>query len=130
VGLLGIILIGSTVRLSGARKPPDLTTSCTVPALALSTPTIRIGGPLRYTTVGPTDRIVVAIDATKVAADGTATPLAGHTETQVIPQQQLTDCRVSGILGVQVQPGEHVIGVFPAAGGGPLTTQPLTVTQR
>jgi len=117
------------VRLNGGRKPPELAASCDKPALALSTSTIRIGGPLRYTTVGPTDRIVVAIDAASVAADGTATPLAGHEETQVIPPQQLTGCKVSGILGVQVQPGEHVIGVFPAAGGGPLTNQPLTVTE-
>jgi hypothetical protein len=104
-------------------------TSCDKPALALSAQTIRRGGALRYTTVGPATRIVLAIDAATVAADGTATPLAGHSDPQVIPPAELTKCKVSGILGVQVQPGEHVVGVFPASGGGPLTTQPLTVTE-
>jgi hypothetical protein len=130
VGLLGIILIATTVRLNGGRKPPDLATSCDKPALALSALSLPRGQPLRYTTVGPVDRIVVAIDAASLEADGTATPLAGHTEAQVVPPEQLENCKVSGIMGVQVQPGEHVVGVFPAAGGDPLATQPLTVTER
>jgi len=118
------------VRLNGGRKPPELAASCHTPALALSASSIRRGGPLLYTTVGPTDRVVLAIDAATVAADGTATPLAGHPQAQVVPPKQLAHCKASGVLGVQVQPGEHVVGVFPATGGGPLTTQPLTVTER
>ena len=118
------------MRLNGGRKPPELAASCHTPALALSASSIRRGGPLLYTTVGPTDRVVLAIDAATVAADGTATPLAGHPQAQVVPPKQLAHCKASGVLGVQVQPGEHVVGVFPATGGGPLTTQPLTVTER
>ena len=37
---------------------------------------------------------------------------------------------IKGVLGVQVPAGEHTVSVFPAAGGLPLVSKPLTVTDR
>lgn len=130
VGLLIIVFVGTSVRFGGGARPPQLAASCDTPALAISADTVRRGQPLRYAVVGPAPRVVVAIDAASLSADGTATPLAGRTEAQVVPSTELAGCKATGILGVQVPAGEHTVSVFPAVGGEPLASKPLTVTDR
>ncbi len=131
LGVLVIFLIGSGVRYGGAHRTPKLTTSCTTPALALSASTVRRGGPLYVAVTGPDRTVVVALDAARLAPDLTTTLLPGAKETQVVrPAVQLADCKGASVLGVQVPPGAHTVSVFPAEGGEPLASKPLTVTDR
>jgi hypothetical protein len=125
-----IFLVGSGVRYGGADHTPALTTSCTTPGLAVSTSSTVRGHPLYFAVTGPDQSVVVAIDAANLSPDLSAVPLAGKTPQVIRPPLTIRGCKGKGVLGVQVGPGSHVIGVFPAEGGGPLTTQPLTVTDR
>lgn len=130
-GFLVIFLIGSGVRYGGADHTPKLATSCTSPALAISVSTLRRGNPLYFAVTGPDRVVVVAIDAGTLSGDLTAAPLPGAHEAQVdrVPVR-MSHCKGKGVLGVQVPAGAHTISVFPAAGGPPLASRPLTVTDR
>ena len=92
---------------------------------------VRRGNPLYFAVTGPTRTVVVAIDAASITSDYTATPLAGTAEAQVdrVPVK-MSACKGKGELGVQVQPGDHTVSVFPAEGGTPLISKKLTVTER
>ena len=131
VGLLIIVFVGTSVRFGGGTRPPELAASCDTSALAISATEVRRGQPLRYAVVGPATRVVVAIDAASLDPDLTATPLPGASEPQVIAEpKRLAGCKATGILGVQVPAGDHTVSVFPATGGAPLASKPLTVTDR
>ena len=131
IGLLVIVFVGTSVRYSTNARQPRLEPSCETPALALSATSIPRGGALRWTAVGPGDQVVIAIGAARLSADLTAQPLPGAAEPQVVrPGTALDGCKATGVLGVQVPPGEHTVSVFPAGGGEALATRPLTVTER
>lgn len=130
VGVFVIFLLGSGVRYGGANHTPALTTSCTTPGVALSARTTVRGHPLYFAVTGPNRAVVAAIDAANLGPDLTAVPLAGKTPQVIRPPVTLRACKGSGALGVQVGAGSHVFSLFPAEGGGPLTTQPLIVTDR
>lgn len=131
VGLLVIVILGSTVRYSANSKPPPLEPDCTTSRLALSSVEIPRGGALRYSVVGPERDVVLAIGAARLGPDLVAEPLPGAVETQVVREPKpLEGCKSTGALGVQVPPGDHTVSVFPAEGGAPLTSRPLTVTGR
>lgn len=91
---------------------------------------MRRGDPLYYAVTGPDRAVVLALDAATLNPDRTATPLAAGRAPQVLPVVNVAACRGKGVLGVQVPPGSHTVSVFPADGGGPLASQPLTVTER
>lgn len=131
LGVLVIFIVGSGVRYGGQNRTPKLTTSCDTPALAISATTLRRGSPLHYAVTGPDRDVVIAIDAAVLSPDLTATPLPGYTQTQVVKvPEQIRDCKGNGVLGVQVPAGTHTVSVFPASGGDPLASRPLTVTDR
>jgi hypothetical protein len=130
VGVLAILLIGSGVRYGGVNRTPKLATSCTTPGLAISTSSVVRGNPLYYAITGPNRDVVVAIDGASLSSDLTATPLDGRPSQVIRPAKHLSRCKAKGVLGVQVAPGRHTVSVFPASGGGPLTSKPLTVTAR
>lgn len=130
-GIMLIFLIGSGVRYGGRNHTPALATSCTSPGLAISVTELRRGNPLYFAVTGPDRTVVVAIDAASITSDYVATPLAGAREAQVdrVPVK-MSGCKGKGEMGVQVQPGEHTISVFPADGGAALVSKKLTVTER
>jgi hypothetical protein len=131
VGIFVIFLVGSGVRYGGRNHTPSLTTSCETPGFAISADEVGPGFPLYFAVTGPDRTVVIAIDAASVTSDYVATPLAGATETQVDRAPvKMSGCKGKGELGVQVQPGEHTISVFPAEGGTPLVSKKLTVTER
>ncbi|MDT7573260.1 MAG: hypothetical protein QOE05_3434 [Actinomycetota bacterium] len=119
------------MRYGGRNHTPVLATSCETPGLAISVSEVRRGNPLYFAVTGPNRTVVIAIDAAAVTADYTATPVTGAVEAQVdrVPVK-MSRCKGKGELGVQVQPGDHVVSVFPAEGGGPLISKKLTVTER
>lgn len=128
VGVLAIFVVGSGVRYGGARRTPSLVTSCTAPGLALSASTVRRGSPLYYAVTGPDQTVIVGID---VGTLGPGYRASAGPDAQVVRiPLPLVGCRGSAVLGVQVGPGRHLVSVYPAAGGAPLTSQPLTVTAR
>ena len=131
VGIFVIFLVGSGVRYGGRNHTPALTTSCEAPGFAISVNELRRGLPLYFAVTGPDRAVVIAIDAASVTSDYVATPLTGAAETQVdrVPVK-MSGCKGKGEMGVQVQPGEHTISVFPAEGGTPLVSKKLTVTDR
>ena len=131
IGVFVIFLIGSGVRYGGVNRTPKLATSCTTPALALSQSSIVRGHALYVAVTGPQESVVVAIDAAELSPALTATPVGGATEAQVIrPAARLKHCKGKAVLGVQVAAGRHTVSVFPAAGGAPLASKPLTVSDR
>ncbi|GAC1441887.1 MAG: hypothetical protein NVSMB55_10920 [Mycobacteriales bacterium] len=127
--MLLIFLIGSGVRYGGANHTPQLATSCQTPGLAVSATDIVRGHPLYVAVTGPDRAVVVAIDVATLSPDLAAVPLPGASEPQVIrPPVVISGCKGKGVLGVQVPAGTHTVSVFPAGGGGPLVSKPLTVT--
>jgi hypothetical protein len=131
VGVFVIFMVGNGVRLGGANHTPKLKTSCTTPALAISTASVVRGQPLYYAVTGPDRDVVVAIDAARLSPDLTATALPGKSQAQVVrPPARIRGCKGKGILGVQAPPGAHTVSVFPAAGGDPLASKPLSVSDR
>ena len=131
LGVLIITLVASGVRYGGRNNTPTLTTSCEKPGFAISTSELRRGAPLYFAVTGPARSVVVAIDATSLAADLTPTLSPGAREAQVVrPAVRMSGCKGKGEMGVQVPAGEHTIGVFPAEGGPALVTKKLTVTER
>lgn len=135
LGLLGgvvvISVVAGGVRYGGVNRSPGLKTSCETPGLAVSSNSVRRGSPLYVAVTGPNRTVVIAIDAASITADLQATPLEGASDVQVDRAPvRMSGCKGKGVLGVQVQPGEHQIGVFPADGGPPLATKKLTVTDQ
>jgi hypothetical protein len=119
------------VRYGGANHAPKLARSCETPGLALSVSTVRRGFPLYYAVTGPDRTVVIAIDAAALSPDLTATLTPGATEAQVVRvPKKMSGCKGTGVLGVQVPAGRHTVNVFPAEGGAPLASKPLTVTDR
>ena len=119
------------MRYGGANRTPKLATSCTTPAVALSASDVVRGRPVYFAVTGPQSGLVVAIDAAALSGDLTATVQPGAREAQVVrPPVSLTGCKGKGVLGVQVPAGKHTVSIFPAGGGQPLASRPLTVTDR
>jgi hypothetical protein len=119
------------VRYGGRNHTPALATSCDAPGFAISATELRRGLPLYFAVTGPDRTVVIAIDAAELSSDLQATPVDGAAEAQVdrVPVT-MPGCKGKGELGVQVQPGDHTIGVFPAEGGAALVSKKLTVTER
>jgi hypothetical protein len=131
VGIFVIFLIGSGVRYGGRNHTPDLKTSCELPGLALSASELVRGSPLYYAVTGPDRTVVIAIDAVSLSPDLTPALAPEAREAQVIRvPTTMKGCKGKGVLGVQVPAGAHIISVFPAEGGQPLASKPLTVTDR
>jgi hypothetical protein len=119
------------VRYGGVNRTPKLATSCTTPALALSAADVVRGHALYVAVTGPQPSVVVAIDAAELSPTLVATAVAGAGAPQVVrPPVTLNHCKGKAVLGVQVPAGQHTVSVFPAGGGTPLVSKPLTVTDR
>jgi hypothetical protein len=138
--VLAIILF----RAFSASPPPALKTSCTQPAIALSTSsqkqhhTVRwsVTGPARSTfeltlgvsrvDVGPGGKLVFVPDPGR---DQKAEQRAGRQQT--MPK----GCKTSGAFGILVPPGSYTVRMFQLS--GPVTaptvsevaSEPLTVTK-
>lgn len=107
--------------------PPALATSCTTPALALSSPTVKARATVRYSVTGPSAATyAVAVDATRLdqPPPGGKFPVAvGGRLLAVAPH--LRDCKGADRFVATLPPGEHRVGLF--RDGTLVATQPLTV---
>jgi hypothetical protein len=137
--VLGIVL----VRAFSSSPPPALTTSCTQPALALSTASQKQHDTVRWSATGPagtTFELTLGVRRIDIAPGGqfVFVPESGPGKTReqrVSPQIRMPrSCKTSGTFGVQVPPGRYSVKMFGLS--GPVTSptvtelasQPLTVT--
>lgn len=140
--LLGIFAIGITLQLVRADGDIELTTSCTVPAFALSTDESAPGRPVRWSITGPdTGVYVLAVDTADFARNdnGTYSPLpapgVAKEEIQAAsrPTRLGEECRESGTFSiVSVPAGAHTVTLFRLTTDRAerLTSTPFTVLER
>src|SRR4051794_9121395 len=131
------------VRAFSTSPPPELTTSCTTPAIALSTTTQRQHHTVRWSVTGPGGSIfelTLGVSRVDVASGGRLVfvPENGgdqKTEQRAGHQQTMPkSCKASGAFGVLVPPGKYTVRMFRLS--GPVTaptvtavaSAPLTVT--
>jgi hypothetical protein len=125
VVITAVVLI--TPFLLRAPVPPRLSTSCTTPGLALSSPVVKTQAVVRYSVTGPAESTyAVAVDATRLDPPpvGSAFPVAvGGRLLATTPR--LRACKGADRFRAALTPGEHRVVLF--RDGLPAATQPLTV---
>ena len=125
LGFLAVVVVGALIRGAGSR-PPTLPASCTTPAYALSTTSVKQYGVVRWSAVGPrTSRVVLAVDSPTLPQQP-----AGAGAGRVFGPAQLDGCAASGQFGVRATPGAHTVTAFAVAPDGtstPLGSKPLEV---
>lgn len=137
--ILGIILL----RAFSNSPPPALKTSCTQPALALSTATQKQHDTVRWSATGPAGivfELTIGVHQINIGPGGKFefVPDAGPGQTrEQRVSTQITmprSCRTSGSFGVQVPPGKYTVRAFQLSGPvtAPLVSEiasrPLAVT--
>jgi len=130
-------------RAFSSTPPPALPTSCTTPALVLSTATQKEHDTVRWSATGPagiTFELTIGVQQINIGPGGKFefVPEAGPGQTrEQRASGQLTmpkGCKTSGAFGVQVPPGNYTVRAFQLS--GPVTaprvseiaSQPLAVT--
>jgi hypothetical protein len=131
------------LRAFSSSPPPALTTSCTQPALALSTTTQKEHDPVRWSATGPagiTFELTIGVHRINVGPGGKFifVPDSGPGQTR---EQRASgqlkmpaNCKTSGSFGIQVPPGKYTVRAFQLS--GPVTeptiaeiaSAPLSVT--
>jgi len=137
--VLAVIL----VRSFATNPPPKLKTSCTQPAIALSTATQKQHHTVRWSVTGPAKSVFeLTLGVSRVDVDPGGqfvfVPEAGgsqKTEQRAGHQQTMPNsCKRSGAFGVLVPPGKYTVRMFQLSGPvtSPTVTEvasaPLTVT--
>ena len=137
--VLGIILL----RAFSTSPPPKLATSCTQPAMVLSTATQKQHDSVRWSATGPagiTFELTIGVHQIDVGPGGKFVFVPDFGPGQTREQRasaQLTmpsTCKTSGSFGAQVPPGKYTVRIFQLS--GPVTaptvneiaSAPLTVT--
>jgi hypothetical protein len=138
-----LVLAVILVRAFFSSPPPKLTTSCTQPAIALSTSSQKQHHTVRWSVTGPGGSVfelTLGVSRVDVAAGGRLVfvPEAGgsqKTEQRAGHQQTMPkSCKTSGAFGVLVPPGRYTVRMFQLSGPvtAPTVTEvasaPLTVT--
>lgn len=141
--VLLLVLAVILVRAFSSSPPPKLTTSCTQPAIALSTATQKQHHTVRWSATGPggsTFELTLGVSRVDVAPGGqfVFVPETGggqQTEQRAGHQQKMPQsCKTSGAFGVLVPPGHYTVRMFQLSGPvtSPTVTEvasaPLTVT--
>ena len=127
--VVGVILF----KAFSSTPPPALTTSCTQPALALSTATQKQHDTVRWSATGPpriTFELTIGVQRIDIGPGGTFVfvPDSGPGQTReqrASAQTKMpTSCKTSGAFGVQVPPGKYTVRVFQLS--GPVTNPTVT----
>jgi hypothetical protein len=143
--ILLVFAIVAVAIFKGGRgtPPPPLVTSCTTPALALSTGSVARGDSVRWAGTGPPhQQVVLAIGVRGFTVGATpkqltAIPDPGLSDHQVQQASVLVPfsigCRASGSFRALVPPGSYQVRLFRIDGVGSslsttaVATRPLTV---
>ncbi|HET7530289.1 MAG TPA: hypothetical protein VFJ98_04950 [Mycobacteriales bacterium] len=124
-------------------SPPQLRTSCTHPAVALSVASQQQHSPVQWSATGPAGMVfelTLGVSAAHVRPDGTIEfvpdPGRNKTTTERASQQKTMpkSCKTHGTFGVLVPPGAYTVRMFRLTGpvSAPsveqVATAPLAVT--
>lgn len=119
--VLGVILF----KAFSSTPPPALTTSCTKPALALSTASQKQHDSVRWSATGPAHTVfelTIGVRRIDIGPGGkfVFVPDAGPGQTrEQRASGQVTmpgSCKTSGTFGVQVPPGSYTVRVWQLSG--------------
>lgn len=116
LGFLALFVLGAVYSAS-SRTAPELEPDCERPQLALAQAQVEQFQPLSYSYVGPDGRVLLLVDAAGIEG-GRPVPLPGRTVQVIGGEHQVTDCRLTGVFGVQVPPGQHTLQVWPVRSEG------------
>jgi hypothetical protein len=113
MGVAGIVLVLIiSLTKQDAGKGPTLTTSCTTPAIALSTGSTGNGTNLEYAITGPASgTYVLAVDATSVLVEGKGITTSPQGSFGVSLRQGLKGCAAHSHLP-NLPDGPHVLTLF------------------
>lgn len=140
---LVVLVIVALIHNRVSNQPPKLATSCTTPAMALSTSSSHKGSLVRWSTTGPANtRFVIFIGTAQLVAGakpGQLHPVPdpggspGTTEGAALNAVISTKCTAHGEFSVGVPPGQYNVRMFKVTGTGAsvaatvVATKPLTV---
>lgn len=145
VGWVAVLVVGLILfRAFSSTPPPALTTSCTKPALALSTATQKQHDSVRWSATGPAHTVfelTIGVQQIDIGPGGKFifVPDVGPGQTrEQRASGQVTmpsSCKTSGTFGAQVPPGHYTVRMFQLS--GPVTdprvseiaSAPLTVVK-
>lgn len=119
---VALVLVVAVFREAGG--PPKAGGSCTKPAAALDKDEVRQYGVLKWSASGPAgSSVVIGADTTTVPTTLEQGKLSGPTAVK--------DCAASGLFGVRLPEGKHVLRVFLVGRNGTASvaaTKDVTVT--
>jgi hypothetical protein len=124
-----IIVLGAIiVRVDLNNRAPSLTTSCTTPALALSSTSPHVGSTVRWSATGPANaNFVITLGITALTRGSIpghlrGVPEPGHTgptTEEAVPTTALSkQCKASGSFSVTVPAGHYTVRMFRLQGSG------------
>jgi hypothetical protein len=132
-----VVITIIVIRAGQGSSPPELETSCTTPAFALSTYAIDSNQTVRWAATGPAgSRFALAIGVagfTK-AADGHLAPVpdegvAPRGTRTTAPAEMDDDCTADGTFGVVLPAGRYTVRMFTIKGDNPDDVQPVAQHQ-
>jgi hypothetical protein len=140
---LAVLVAAALIHNGLSSRAPSLTTSCTTPAIALSTSNTHKGAVIRWSATGPPSmHFVIFIGTARLkpgAKPGQLSPVpdpggtAATTQGAVLPTALSTKCTAHGAFSVGVPPGTYNVRMFRLSGSGAtvagtaVATRPLTI---
>jgi hypothetical protein len=136
-----VVITVIIIRAGQGSSPPELATSCTTPAFALSTYSIDGHQTVRWAATGPAGTrfaLTIGVADFTTAPDGHLAPVpdpgvaTGQTRTSA-PQEMDDDCKADGTFGVVLPAGTYAVRLFTIEGDNasdvrPVVEHSLTVT--
>lgn len=121
-GVAGVVVL-SLIRGGNGSTAPRPPGSCTQPAASFAGKSVKTYGGMRWSASGPADAsVVIGIDTSALPTTGGTGRLAGPVA--------LTGCRASGVVGIEVPAGRHVLTAYLVKADGTATvllSQPIGV---
>ena len=135
--IAAVIITVIIIRAGQGSPPPDLKTSCTTPAFALSTYSTTSHKTVRWAATGPAGThfaLAIGVARFTPAPDGHLAPVpdpgvaARGTRTSA-PQEMGDDCKADGTFGIVLSPGTYTVRLFTITGAG-TTPKVVSVAER
>jgi hypothetical protein len=123
--VLAVVVVVIILHAAQGSTPPPLATSCTTPAIALSTASTKEHHPVRWSATGPSSmRFVLTLGVARLdpGAPGRFTPVPDpgltlkQTQQASLEQTMPKGCKASSTFGVVVPPGSYTVRMFRLTG--------------
>jgi hypothetical protein len=135
---LGVLLLLLRLGIARRPQPPALAASCTTPAFALSTMTVKQARPLSYAIVGPdAGRYVIGVNTTEFRhkAEGgyEPVPIPGRENDVIVAAgvKPMKNCRRTGFFALPIALGDARVTLYELTptGSRELARETVTVTK-